>query len=62
MNRNLFHARQRPYDMLKIYLQNQFSLVYKGLLEMPASRKAQINKDNTPGFCGIFSPVEETDL
>lgn len=52
----------RGHMTFKIYLQNQFSLVYKGLLEMPDSKNTQINKDNTPGFSGIFSPVEETDL
>ena len=48
--------------MFKIYLQNQFYLVYKRLLEMPDSRNAQINKYNTLDLCGDFSPLKETNL
>ena len=31
MNNNLFHARWRPHDMYKIYLQKQFHFIYKDL-------------------------------
>ena len=48
--------------MFKIYLQNQFNLVYKRLLEMPDSRNAQISKYNTLDICVVFSPVKEANL
>ena len=48
--------------MFNIYLQNQFNLVYKRLLEMPDSRNAQINKYNTLDLCGVFGSAKETNL
>lgn len=51
MDTNLFHAYQRPHDMFKIYLQNQFNLVYKVFLflrcqipKIPKIPKIEIDK------------------